>query len=144
MTAAVVPSMAADTAFRSLNGTYLKPGTIGSKPAWYFGCAVAVSAAYVRPWKPPSMVMIVDRPAAWPWTRASLMAASLASAPLLQKNALPPNARSESNWANSPCGSMYHVLGTWMSKPTCSRTASTIRGGQCPTRLHPQPGKKSR
>ncbi len=27
------------------SGAYAKPGTIGSKPAWYFGWAVAVSAA---------------------------------------------------------------------------------------------------
>ena len=84
------------------------------------------------------------RPAACPWARASLMAASFASAPLLQKKHLPPNDRSESAWAKAPCASMYQVFGTWISVPTCSRTASTSRGGQCPSRLQPQPGKKSR
>ena len=72
------------------------------------------------------------------------MAASLASAPLLQKKHWPPNDRSESAWANAPWASMYQVFGTWISWPTCSRTASTTRGGQWPSRLQPQPGKKSR
>ena len=44
----------------------------------------------------------------------------------------------------SPWASMYQVFGTWISWPTCSRTASTTRGGQWPSRLQPQPGKKSR
>jgi hypothetical protein len=33
-----------------------------------------------------------------------LIAASLASVPELQKNAWPPNDRSESSFAHSPCG----------------------------------------
>ena len=41
------------TASRSPIGAYLKPPGSGSKPAWYFGCAVAVTVARVRPWKPP-------------------------------------------------------------------------------------------
>jgi hypothetical protein len=45
-------------------------------------------APSVRPWKPPSNVMILYAP--WACSRASLIAASLASAPLLQKNAWPP------------------------------------------------------
>ena len=72
------------------------------------------------------------------------MAASTASAPLLQKKAWPPKDLSESAHAKAPCASVYQVLGTWINCPTCSRTASTTRGGQCPSRLQPQPGKKSR
>ena len=48
---------------------------------------------------------------------ASLMAASFASAPLLQKKHWPPNDRSERAWANAPCASMYQVFGTWISWP---------------------------
>ena len=43
-----------------------------------------------------------------------------------------------------PWASMYQVFGTWINWPTWSRTASTTRGGQWPSRLQPQPGKKSR
>ena len=57
---------------------------------------------------------------------------------------LPGIARSDKACAKAPCASMYHVFGTWINWPTCSRTASTTRGGQWPIRLHPHPGKKSR
>ena len=90
------------------------------------------------------MVTILDRPRSWPKARASLMAASLASAPLLQKKHWPPNDRRERASASSPWGSMYQVLGTWISLPTWSLTASTTLGGQCPIRLQPQPGNRSR
>ena len=88
--AQVSSSTSFSTAARSFSGAYMKPGTSGRNPSWYFGWAVAVMAANVRPWNEFSKVMILYRP--WPtWMRASLMAASMASAPELQKNVLPPN-----------------------------------------------------
>ena len=67
-------------------------------------------AANVRPWNEFSNVMILYRP--WPtWMRASLMAASLASAPELQKNVLPPKPVVAIHSASRPCGSVYQVLG---------------------------------
>ncbi len=44
----------------------------------------------VRPWNEPRMVMILYRPTGSLCILASLMAASIASAPLLQKKHLPP------------------------------------------------------
>ena len=77
-------------------------------------------------------------------SRTSLIAASLASVPELQKKAWPPNDRSERSLAHSPCGSVYQVLGTWISRATCSWTARTTGSGQWPSRLQPQPGNRSR
>ena len=73
-----------------------------------------------------------------------MIAASLASVPELQKKAWPPNDRSDRSLAHSPCGSMYQELGTWISLATCSCTACTTGAGQCPSRLQPQPGNRSR
>ena len=67
-------------------------------------------AANVRPWNPFSKVMILYLPGGMA-RRASLMAASFASAPELQKNVLPPNPVSAIHWARRPCGSVYQVLG---------------------------------
>ena len=54
-----------------------------------------------------------------PLSLASLIAASTASVPLLQKNDIPSKSvRSPSACARSACGSVYHVLGTWMSVAT--------------------------
>ena len=41
-----------------------------------------------------------------------------------------------------PWGSMYQVLGTWISRPTCSRTASTTRGGQWPEQVAAPAGEE--
>ena len=70
------------------------PGTSGPKPSHFDGCPVAESAPSVRPWKPPSSATIRVRPVA---LRAILSAASLASAPELQKKARPPGKRSASS-----------------------------------------------
>ena len=45
------------------------------------------------------------------------MAASLASVPELQKKAWPPKLRSLKALAQSPCRSVYQVLGTCISLP---------------------------
>ena len=54
-------------------------------------------------------------PASMSRPAASLIAASLASAPLLQKKHWPPKARSDKACANAPCASIYQVFGTWIS-----------------------------
>ena len=70
----------------------------------------------MRPWKLPVSVTILYRPFGLPLSRASLIAASFASVPLLQKKHRPPKSvRSPSAWPSSACGSVYHVFGTWMS-----------------------------
>ena len=112
-------SISRATASRSPCGAYWKPGSIGPRPSWYFGWAVADTLPIVRPWKPPVKVMILYR-CPFVRSRTSLIAASLASVPELQKKACPPKDRSERSLAHSPCCSMYHVLGTWTSFATCS------------------------
>ena len=79
------------------------PGTSGPKPSHFDGCPVAESAPSVRPWNPPSSATIRVRPVA---LRAILSAASLASAPELQKKARPPGKRSESSAASRSIGSV--------------------------------------
>ena len=70
-----------------------------------------------------------------PQRRASLIAASFASVPELQKNDCPFQlVRTLSASASSACGSECQVLGTWISVPTCLRTASTMRGAQAAPR----------
>ena len=109
MTAAVWLSMARSTARRSLNGTYLNPPGSGSKPWWYFSCAVAVTVASVRPWKPPRIVMMSPRslaPCSLAHLRASLIADSLASAPELEKKTRSANEWSQSSLASWVCWGM--------------------------------------
>ncbi len=91
-TAAVSVVTARSIADTSLKGTYLNPGTRGSKSFWYLGCPVAVREPKVLPWKDSRAVTIsyfADPCFALANFLASLIAASLASVPLLQKNALP-------------------------------------------------------
>ena len=79
------------------------PGTSGPKPSHFPGCPVAESAPSVRPWNPPSSATIRVRPVA---LRATLSAASFASAPELQKNAWAPPIRSERSPASRSIGSV--------------------------------------
>ena len=65
----------------------------GAKPCRYLARPVAASVASVRPWKESIIVMISFRPVAEPYFRASLIIASLASAPLLQKKTVPSKPR---------------------------------------------------
>jgi len=74
-------------ASRSFSGTLRKPGTFGSKSGSNAGLPEADIVASVRPWKAPWVVTISNAPPRWSWPhfRASLMAPSLASAPVLQR-----------------------------------------------------------
>ena len=64
----------------SPNGTTLKPGTGAPKPRWKNAVSVADMPASVRPWKALRAARMPARPVR---QRASFMAASTASAPLL-------------------------------------------------------------
>ena len=92
----------------SPGSTLMNPGTSGAKPCRTAGLPVAAIIASVRPWKLRCSEMIVHRCGAnWhPRSRASLHAASFASAPLWQKNARPGNACRFSRSASSTCGSV--------------------------------------
>ena len=88
MTAAVRSVMRRSTEARSLKTALGNPGTCGANIVSQPSLPDADMVASVRPWKPPSNAMISHAPslARRPHLRASLMAPSLASAPLLQKN----------------------------------------------------------
>src|SRR4051795_124064 len=76
--------------------------------------------------------------------RASLIAASLASAPELVKNTPPPSEQSTSRCASSTPGSLKYRLPVWISRPAWSRIAATTCGWQCPTLVTEMPHRKSR
>ena len=84
----------------------------GQRPkfSWYLGWPVAVIAAKVRPWNELSAVMITGVPFAPSLVRAclraSLIAASFASAPELQKKARSAHDESTSFLASAPCCGM--------------------------------------
>ena len=77
-------------------------------------------------------------------SRASLIAASFASAPELQKNAWPPKLRSRKQLG--PAALRFHVPGVGHVDQLGHLLLHRLddRGGQWPSRLQPQPGKKSR
>jgi hypothetical protein len=83
MSACTRSSMAASSA--SIVGAMCStpPGS-GRKGAWSAGCPVSASAPMVRPWNEPCSVMTRVR-RSLPLRRASLKAASFASAPELPK-----------------------------------------------------------
>ena len=78
-------------------------GRAGANGSRFADCPVAESAPSVLPWKPPSSATTPDRPVA---LRAYFSAASIASAPELQKNACAPPKRSESSDASCSAGSV--------------------------------------
>ena len=87
----------------STAGIARNPGTSGANGACLASCGVALNAPYVRPWN-----------AWWATTtspfgralRTSLIAASLASAPELQKNTTPPSEREHNREARRTFGSL--------------------------------------
>jgi len=105
---------------------------------------VTARVALVRPWKPVSRAMNSVRPVK---ARASLIAPSTASAPLLEKKVFcsAPGDTSASRAASSPTtGTSYRRLPQWMNRSICSRAASTTRGWECPVLTTEMPAKQSR
>ena len=78
-------------------------GASGSNAARLAGWPVAASAPCVRPWNEPSSATTTGFPVA---LRAHFSAASIASAPELQKNERAPPKRSESSSASRSIGSV--------------------------------------
>src|SRR4051794_8800546 len=138
ITAAVFSSTASGSA--SI-GTARNPGTSGANGACLLSWGVALSAPYVRPWKPP-WTETISPPGRR--LRASFSAASLASAPELEKKTPPPSERSTSRAASRSPGSLKYRLPTCMSRSVCSRTAATTAGWQCPRLVTEMPHRKSR
>ncbi|OEI70208.1 Uncharacterized protein Cus16_0834 [Curtobacterium sp. ER1/6] len=107
MSAATVSSIAASSA-STVESMCSTPGTIGRKSSCSAGLPVSASAPIVRPWKPClSARMRVLRPSAPLFRRASLKAASFASAPELPKYtrpAAPAPVMRLSRSASSSCG----------------------------------------
>src|SRR6266536_164230 len=104
----VVAPTAAAKASASPKGTWLKPAGSSAKVGCSAGLPVAARVARVRPWKPPSAATIPTARSplvALAQRLPTLMAASLASAPELEKNTLAGGPkRSTSRSARSTCG----------------------------------------
>ena len=97
----------------------------------------------VRPWKAPSAATMPVRPV----RRASLMAASIASAPLLQKKTAEPSgapASESSRSASSTWGTEVKKFETCTSWPACFDTAATSAGWLWPRALTAMPPTRSR
>src|SRR6266403_3805780 len=93
---------------RSLSFALGKPDTLGSNSGSKAFLPDADIVASVRPWKPPSKVMISWAPerCVAPYLRASLIAPSLASAPELAKNTWPKQLRSVRAFASFRLGAL--------------------------------------
>ena len=99
----VASSAAAASEAASFGSAKRTPGTSGSNGARFGGWPVAASAPKVRPWNEPSSATTPGFPVA---LRAYLSAASIASAPELQKNAWAPPKRADRRSASSAIGSV--------------------------------------
>ncbi len=95
----------------------------------------------VRPWKAPWRATRWVRPV----RRLILNAASLASAPELQKNTRPPSRPSSasSRSARAMVGSAMKRLETWPRVAICRLTASTTAGWAVPRALTAMPPSRS-
>ncbi len=111
-TAAVRSSTASHTASGSI-AIARNPGTSGANGACLDSCGVADRAPYVRPWKAPWKTTTSPRGRA---LRTSLIAASLASAPELQKNTASPNERAVSRSASRVIGALKYRFETCISR----------------------------
>src|SRR5262245_6381512 len=97
---------------------YLKPGTIGEKGFWYFGFGVALRLPMVRPWnelwKETNSYLGLSGDTDFPTLRANLIAASLASEPLLQMKERVADAKPPVAWVSwTSCLDSRPVNGLW-------------------------------
>ncbi len=91
------------------------PVIFGPKPSEYFGWPPTLTVNRVRPWKLLRVAMIScfsGPKRSWATRRASLNAASLASAPELQKNARSAKVASTSLRARRRAGSLVKTFDT--------------------------------
>jgi len=79
-----------------------------------------------------------------PYFRASFSAASLASAPELQKKTRSANECSTSSFARWICGAAWKMLETCSSVAAASRMAPVTTGWQWPSEVTAMPVVKSR
>ncbi|CAM5496509.1 hypothetical protein SFUMM280S_03068 [Streptomyces fumanus] len=141
ITRAVSSVTAAASAWASPYGTWVTSPGSGRNGSRLPGCPVRASAPMVRPWKPPSVATMRGRPV----SRPILNAASLASAPELQKKTLPSRPkRCSSCSARATGGSATNRLETCPSEAICRPTASTTAGWAWPRALTAIPPTKSR
>ena len=114
----------------SSNAARAKPRTRGSKPACTLRPPEALNVANVRPWNALSMTNTVGSlmPILWPWRRAILMAASLASAPELPKNTLLMPEAAQSLSASASWFGMVKKFEQCVSTVACSATALDTAG----------------
>ena len=117
------------------------PGSSGSKGVRFAGWPVIESAPTVRPWNEPSSATKPGRPVD---LRAHLSAASTASPPELQKNALAPPNRSESFEASSCIGSVQNRFETCQSRSSCACAAASGAGWRWPSQTTAIPPRQSR
>ncbi len=141
MTSAVSSVTAAASDCASPKGTWVTSSGSGRNGSRLPGWPVIARAPMVRPWKAPSVATMWVRPV----SRPILKAASLASAPELQKKTLPsrPKRRS-SRSARATVGSAMKKLEMWPREPIWRLTASTIAGWAWPRALVAMPPTKSR
>ncbi|MNT16671.1 hypothetical protein D3C72_1517850 [compost metagenome] len=96
-------------AARSLNGVWVMPPGNGAKSLEYLGWPPADTVNSVRPWKAllnATIWFLLWLPLSSARLRASFSAASLASAPELQKNTFSAKVASISSLANRSTGSL--------------------------------------
>ena len=134
-------STAAISASTSFGETKRIPGTSGANGARFAGCPVTESAPNVRPWNPPSSATTPGLPVA---LRAYLTAASIASAPELQKKDCAPPKRSESAAASCSAGSVRYRFETCHNRSSCACAAASGAGWQWPSDTTAMPPPKSR
>ena len=120
------------------------PGT-GSKPCVYLAWPPTLTVNSVRPWKAlkNETMRFLCGAMPLPRLRASLKAASLASAPELQKNTRSAKVASVSALASFSAGSLVITLERCQSLPACSVSAFTITGCAWPRTFTAMPPAKS-
>ena len=131
-TAAMAPvARKASTPALSPTSRKWTPGMRGRKGAWYASRSVTASDPMRRPWKEPRNAMnpvFSSAPAARAQRRENFIAASLASAPELQKKTLDGKAPATSARASSCAGRVAKRLDVWMrphSRASLSAWATT-------------------
>ena len=146
MTATVLLEINRLTESRSLSCAFGNPVTLGSNSGSNAFLPDADMVASVRPWKPPTKVMISCAPPLYsvPNLRASLIAPSLASAPEFAKNTWSKQLLATSALASLRLGPLKNAGLGVSSSFACAASASATMAGEWPRQLTAQPCMKSR